>query len=69
MCCETDTLCGHGRFSRQRAAWCGDDENTRFGPCFSTRDEKIAWLEEHLKGLQKDTKAVEERIAKMRKEE
>jgi hypothetical protein len=44
----------------------------RFGPGehfrrrFPTREERIAWLEEYLKALQAEAKAVEERIAEMK---
>jgi len=33
---------------------------------FPTREERIAWLEEYLKELQAEAKAVEERIARMK---
>jgi len=37
-----------------------------FGRRFPTREERIAWLEEYLKELQAEVKAVEERIAEMK---
>jgi hypothetical protein len=33
---------------------------------FPTREERIAWLEQYLKDLQAEAKAVEERIAELR---
>ncbi len=38
----------------------------RFGRRFPTREERIAWLEEYLKELQAEAKAVEERIAELK---
>lgn len=38
----------------------------RFGRRFFTREERIAWLEEYLKALQAEAKAVEERIAELK---
>ena len=38
------------------------------GACFWTNQEKVAWLEEHLKGLQAEVKAVEGRIAALKGE-
>jgi len=33
---------------------------------FSTKEERIAWLEEYLKELKAEVKAVEERLAEIR---
>jgi hypothetical protein len=38
----------------------------RFGRRFPTRDERIARLEEYLKDLQAEAKAVEEHIAELK---
>jgi len=38
----------------------------RFHRRFSTREERIARLEEYLKNLQAEAKAVEERLAEMK---
>ena len=39
------------------------------GPRFLTKEEKTAWLEQYLEGLQEEAKAVEERITALKKEE
>jgi len=38
----------------------------RFRRHFPTREERIAWLEEYLKELRAEAKAVEERIAELK---
>jgi hypothetical protein len=38
----------------------------RFGRRFPTREERIAWLEEYLKELRAEAKAVEEHLAEMK---
>ena len=45
-------------------ASCGP--STGFRRHFPTREERIAWLEEYLKDLQAETKAVAERIAELK---
>jgi hypothetical protein len=60
-----------------RHGWqgCGGRGFGGFGPGmhfhrrFTTREERIAWLEEYLKELQAEAKAVEERIAELKAEE
>jgi len=68
MCCEHGEhrggygysgCCGEGGFA-------GFGPGMRFGRRFPTRAERIAWLEECLKNLQAEAKAVEERIAEMK---
>ena len=71
MCCESGSH--HGGWHRGHrhgdSCGCGCGGHFRFGPRFWTREEKIAWLEQYLEGLQEETQAVEERIAKLRGEE
>jgi hypothetical protein len=38
----------------------------RFHRRFPTREERIAWLEEYLKDLQAEVKAVEEHLAELK---
>jgi len=60
MCCGPESH--HGGF-----CCCGGYSRPRL--CFWTKEEKIAWLEQYLEGLQEETKAVEERIAALTGEE
>ena len=76
MCCGTERhhsgwhwgghRCGHPPVG---FCACAGPSRFGFGPCFSSRDEKITWLERVLEGLQEEAKAVEERIAELRAEE
>ena len=68
MCCEHK---GHHGGKHQRhhcgcSCCCGG--HSGFGPALWTREEKIAWLEEHLQGLREEAKAVEERVAALKAE-
>jgi hypothetical protein len=58
--------CGHGHHGSHKSD-CGC-HSFQFGPCFATQEEKIAWLEQYLEGLQKEAATVEERIAKLKEE-
>ena len=59
MCCQTESK--HGEF-------CGCGGPSEYRPRFMTRDQKITKLEKYLGGLQGEAKAVEEHIAKIKKE-
>ncbi|MGQ9494323.1 MAG: hypothetical protein ACUVR2_11285 [Anaerolineae bacterium] len=71
-------MCGHGvHYGRHGYGCCYDVEYfdpwmhfaprmMRFRRRFPTREERIAWLEEYLKELQVEAKAVEERIAELK---
>ena len=50
-CCGGDIACGQDRHFRRR---------------FQTREERVARLEEYLRDLQSEAKAVEERIAELK---
>ncbi|MCP4347422.1 MAG: DUF5320 domain-containing protein [Desulfobacterales bacterium] len=65
MCCGTQKH-QPGFFNQPGAGfgWA----NLHCGPCFSTKEEKIAWLEQCQEGLQEALKTVEERIAKLKKD-
>lgn len=56
---------GHDKESFHYHCWWGEG-GTRFARRFITRQERIARLEEYLKELQAEVRAVEERIAEMR---
>jgi hypothetical protein len=65
--------CGHGRhggghWGHHHGSSCDCGCSSRFGPRFWTKDEKIAWLEQYLEGLQEEAKAAEERIAALKGE-
>ena len=68
MCCEHEGHHGHRRHHRHGDS-CGCGGHSRLGPCFWTKVEKIAWLEQYLEGLREEAKAVEERIAALKGEE
>ncbi|MCR4406704.1 MAG: hypothetical protein NUW24_07260 [Anaerolineae bacterium] len=66
-------MCGPGGYHGHHSygGWCCCDPAAwgpgfPFGRRFPTREERIAWLEEYLKDLQDEVKAVEERIAEMK---
>lgn len=66
-------MCGHGGYHGHHGpaggCCCGPTAcgpGFPFGRRFPTREERIAWLEEYLKDLQAEAKAVEERIAEFK---
>ena len=68
-------MCGHGGRHGDHGCCCGEGDRGRgmgchtgrgFGRRFSTREERITRLEEYLKDLQAEARAVEERLAEMR---
>lgn len=67
MCCGTEGHHGrgvhHGGF-----CGCGCGGHSHFGRCFLTKEEETAWLEQYLESLKTEAKAVEERIAALKKE-
>ena len=78
MCCEHEGHHGskhrghhHGGKHRghHRGGSCCCSGHSHFGPCFWTKEEKIARLEEYLEGLQKEAEGVKERIAALKGEE
>ncbi len=70
MCCGPESHRGGWHRGHHQGGFCdcGCDRPMRFGPRFWTKDEKIAWLEQCLKGLQEEAKTVEERIAALKGE-
>ncbi len=68
MCCTTE---GHHEFHRagqQGACFCGCDYPESYRPRFITKKQRIANLEQHLEVLRDEAKAVEEQIARIKKE-
>ncbi len=68
-------MCGHGGQHGDHGCCYGESDRGRgmgchggrgFGRHFSTREERITRLEEYLKDLQAEAKAVEERLAEMK---
>jgi hypothetical protein len=65
-------MCGHSGYHERHGyggCCCGPKTwgpGFRFGRRFATREERIAWLEDYLKDLQAEAKAVEERIAELK---
>ena len=53
----------HGRHTGYGRSWGG---YRRFRRRYWTRDERIAWLEEYLGGLEAEALAVRERLAELR---
>ncbi len=62
MCCGTQHQTHH------HGAFSGCGTQLPCGPCFCTKEEKVAWLEQCLEDLRLTAKHVEERITKMKKQ-
>lgn len=69
MCCGTAGHHGSWHWGHHHAGSCACSGPSRFGPCFSTKEERTTWLEQYLEGLREEVKAVEERIAALKGEE
>jgi hypothetical protein len=66
-------MCGHHPFHHRHGyghGCCAGPEAWEPGFCFrrrfSTRQERIAWLEEYLKELQAEVQAVQEHLAELK---
>ena len=68
MCCTTGSHHGIQRWGHQNACLCGCDGPMHLRPRFMTQKQRIANLEEHLKDLRDEAKAVEEHIDQIKKE-
>jgi len=60
-CCER----GH-HHGRRHCCCCEGEQGRHFHRRFHTREERLAWLEEYLKDLQTEVKAVEEQMAELK---
>jgi hypothetical protein len=66
MCCGHDNHHGGGHVGPHLGDPCACGEHANIGPCFWTKKEKIAYLEDYLEDLQTEVKSVEERIAALK---
>ena len=69
MCCGHESCHCSEHQGHRHGDSCVCGGHSHFGPAFWTDEEKIAWLEEYLAGLQKEVKAVEGRIAALKGED
>jgi hypothetical protein len=69
MCCESESHHGGRHRGRHHSGSCKCGGHTNLGPCFWTKKEKIAQLEERLENLQAEVKAIKERITALNEEE
>lgn len=69
MCCGSESHHDAGHWGHHHGGSCCCGGHSHFGPRFWTEKEKVAWLEQYLEGLRKETQAVEERIAALKGEE
>ena len=68
MCCNTGSHQGFQGRALQPACFCGCEGPAIVRPRFMSEKQRIARLQEHLQMLQDEAKAVEEHIARIRKE-
>ena len=68
MCCASGSHQGFQRWEHQNGCFCGCDYPEYFRPRFMTKKQRIAKLEEYLKDLRDEAKAVEENIDQIKKE-
>ena len=69
MCCGSESHPGGSHRGRHHSGPCAGDGHADIGPCFWTKKEKIAWLEEHLEDLQAEAKSIKERITALKGEQ
>ncbi len=69
MCCGSESHHGGGQRCHHHGGSCACDGRADIGPCFWTKQEKIAWLEEYLEDLQAEAKSINERISALKGEE
>lgn len=63
MCCGHESHYGARHRGHHHGGFCTCGGPFRSGPFFWTEKEKIASLQEYLKSLREEAKAVEERVA------
>lgn len=68
MCCGHESHHGGRQRGHHHGGFCACSGPFRSGRRFWTKEEKIAWLEQYLGGLQEEAKAVEERIVALKEE-
>ena len=68
MCCSIGSHHGFQRMGNQNVCFCGCDDPGYLRPRFVTKKQQIANLEKYLAELRDESKAVEEHIARVKKE-
>jgi hypothetical protein len=68
MCCDAGNQRGLQRWGHQNVCFCGCDDPPYLRPRFITKKQKITELEKHLADLREEATAVEEHIARIKKE-
>lgn len=67
MCCTTSRHHGFHGTGHRNPCFCGCDASHRYGPRFMTKEQQIAELGQYLDNLRDEAKAVEERMAEIKK--
>ena len=68
MCCSTGSHQKFQQWGHPGACLCGCDDFVYFRPRFMTKEQRIDRLKQHLADLKDEAKAVEEHIARVKKE-
>ena len=68
MCCSTSGHQGIRQWKVQNACLCGCDYPLGCGPRVITKMQQIETLEQHLEGLRKQTRAIEEQLTQINKD-
>ena len=69
MCCGSESHHGGGHPGCHCSGSCECGGHANLGPCFWSKKEKIAWLENYLEDLQAEVKSIKERITMLKGEE
>ena len=69
MCCGSESHHGGGHRGCHHSGSYACGGHADIGPCFWSKKEKIAWLEEYLEDLQAEVKSIKERITALKGEE
>jgi hypothetical protein len=68
MCCGVKSHPGAGCWGHHHGGFHACGGPSHFGPRFWIKEEGIAWLEQYLKDLREEAKAIEERLAELKEE-
>lgn len=68
MCCNTGSHRGSERWGHPGVCFCGCDDVMNFRPRFMTKEQRINRLKQYREDLKNEAKAVEEKIAQIKKE-
>ena len=69
MCCGNKSHHSGRHRGCHHSDSCACGGHACIGPCFWSKKEKIAWLEEYLEDLQAEAKSIQERIAALKGEQ